>query len=119
MKSLGKHLILELWDCQGLNDVGLVEQALRQSAQVCNAKILDLDIHPFSPVGITGVAVLSKSHVLIHTWPELGFAAVDVFICEDDLDPSIVMPIFQRTFSPSHVQAIEVKRGVAGNGIPS
>ncbi len=113
MKSLGKHLILELWDCQGLNDIERVEDALRQSAKACNAKVLDLTIHPFSPVGITGVAVLSKSHVLIHTWPELGFAAVDVFICEDDLDPAIVMPIFQNTFAPSHIQAMEVKRGVA------
>ena len=114
MKSLGKHLILELWDCQGLNDMELVERALRQSAKVCNAKVLDLNIHPFSPVGITGVAVLSKSHVLIHTWPELGFAAVDVFICEDDLDPAIVMPIFQDIFAPAHIQAMEVKRGVSG-----
>lgn len=114
MKSLGKHLILELWNCQGLNDMDRVEQALRRSADICNAKVLDLDIHPFSPVGITGVAVLSKSHVLIHTWPELGFAAVDVFICEADLDPSIVMPIFQELFSPERVQAMEVKRGVSG-----
>lgn len=113
MKSLGKQLILELWDCRGLNDLELVERALRQSAEVCNAKVLDLNIHPFSPMGITGVAVLSKSHILIHTWPELGFAAVDVFICEDDLDLSIVVPIFQDLFSPSHMQVMEVKRGVS------
>lgn len=114
MKSLGKHLILELWDCQGLNSMELVEQALRQSAEACKATLLDLNIHPFSPVGITGVAVLSKSHVLIHTWPELGYAAVDIFICEEDVEPSAALPVFQNIFSPSHIQALEVKRGVSG-----
>jgi S-adenosylmethionine decarboxylase len=113
MKSLGKHLILELWECQELNSMHLVEQALRESAQACNAKLLNLTIHPFSPIGITGVAVLSKSHILIHTWPELGFAAVDVFICEEDIEPAVVLPIFQRYFNPASVQAMEVKRGVS------
>lgn len=115
MKSLGKHLVLELWGCHDLNSTDLVEQTLRESTEACAATLLDIFIHPFSPVGITGVAILSKSHILIHTWPELGYAAVDVFICEDEIEPSVVVPIFRKYFSPKHIQAMEVKRGVSGN----
>ncbi|MBI2864479.1 MAG: adenosylmethionine decarboxylase [Chloroflexi bacterium] len=114
MKSLGRHLMLELWGCQNLNSLDLISRSLREAADACGAVLLELVLHPFSPIGVTGVAVLSKSHMMIHTWPEEDYAAIDVFICQDDTEPAVVIPIFEKFFSPERVEAREIKRGVVG-----
>ena len=81
MKSVGRHLVLELWGCQNLNSPEIVERALLDIVEALNLTLLSLNVHPFSPIGVTGVAIVSESHVVIHTWPELSYAAVDVFTC--------------------------------------
>ncbi len=111
MKSVGKHLVMELWGCVSLNSVEVVELALREATEACGATLLDLSVHPFSPVGITGVAVVSESHIVIHTWPEYGYAAVDVFTCGDS-DPSMAIPVFQRRFAPEKSQVMVIQRGI-------
>ncbi len=80
---IGMHVILDLYECNPeiLNDIDKIEQILTESAHISNATILDKHFRKFNPQGVTGVIVVSESHISIHTWPELGYAAVDVYTC--------------------------------------
>lgn len=111
MKSVGKHLVMELWGCESLNSVEVVELALREATEACGATLLDISVHPFSPVGITGVAVVSESHIVIHTWPEYAYAAVDVFTCGES-EPTLAIPVFRRLFKPEKSQVMVIERGI-------
>jgi S-adenosylmethionine decarboxylase len=114
VKSVGRHLVLELWDCQNLNSPEIVERALLDIVEALNLTLLSLNVHPFSPIGVTGVAIVSESHVVIHTWPELGYAAVDVFTCGEQRNPDDAVPILREHFSPERIQIMEMTRGLVG-----
>ena len=72
MHAIGRHIILEMWRCSGLslNSLETAEQALREMVAALDVHLLDLKVYPFSPVGVTGIAIVSESHLVIHTWPE-------------------------------------------------
>jgi len=114
LKSVGRHVILELWGCSNLNSVGVVEQALRDIVDATETTLLDLRVYPFTPIGVTGVAIVSESHIMIHTWPEYGYAAVDVFTCGEQTSPDAAIPVVRRYFSPQRVQVMEMHRGILG-----
>ncbi len=79
----GKHCILELYGCDQLilNNENLIKISLQNAAEVAGATLLKMVTHSFSPQGVTGLALLSESHISIHTWPESQYAAIDVFTC--------------------------------------
>lgn len=109
----GTHLIVDLWDATNLNDLDLVQDALEESARVAGATILHTHLHHFTPnFGISGVVVLAESHISIHTWPERGFAALDIFMCGDCV-PARAIPVLKRVFQPGHVTLVEHKRGLS------
>lgn len=83
MASIGTHCILELYDCprELLDDHDFVRSALRAAAEHGFATLLDEVSHKFHPQGVTALALIAESHLAIHTWPEYGYAAVDVFTC--------------------------------------
>ena len=87
--AVGKHCILELYDCDSakLNDEAFLREAITTAAQRAGATLLNLITHHFEPQGVTGLALLAESHISIHTWPESGYAAVDVFTCGDHTMP--------------------------------
>lgn len=111
MKAVGRHLILEMWGCKNLDSVEVAERALREMVTALDVTLLDLKVYPFSPVGVTGMAIVSESHLVIHTWPELGYAAVDVFTCGARREPEAAMPVLKKYFAPERVQAMEMTRG--------
>ncbi len=84
--ALGTHLIAELWDCdpQRLNDLSRIQQGLLAAAQRGGMQVIAVKVHAFAPHGVTGVVLLAESHLSIHTWPEYGYAAVDIFCCSGD-----------------------------------
>lgn len=86
---IGMHVVLDLYECdpQILDDIEKIEEILTKAAEVANATIIDKRFHKFSPQGVSGVVVVSESHVAIHTWPEHGYAAVDVYTCGDHTMP--------------------------------
>jgi S-adenosylmethionine decarboxylase len=108
----GSHLIIDLWEAENLDDRDLIEQALVDAVNAAGATLLHIHLHTFSQGGgVSGVAVLAESHISVHTWPERGYAAFDVFMC-GDADPRKALPILKRAFSPKRVVLGEHKRGV-------
>jgi len=110
IRCAGAHLIIDLYDADRLDDI---EEALRRAIEVSRATLLHIHLHPFEPNGgISGVAVLAESHISIHTWPENGYAALDVFMC-GDADPDACIPVLREAFSPSKIAVSELLRGRA------
>jgi len=111
MASPGKHVLIDFWGAKGLQDSEFIEQAMRKAAAVCGATVLKVNLHEFGDGGgITGVAILAESHITIHTWPEIGFAALDVFMC-GDCDPSNASTPLVNMFKPSRMTITEINRG--------
>ncbi len=88
-EMVGKHCILEMYDCDNtkLNDEAFLRTSLTSATKCAGARLLNLITHRFEPQGVTGLALLAESHISIHTWPERGYAAVDVFTCGDHTMP--------------------------------
>lgn len=108
----GRHLIIDIWDAEHIDDMGVIELALRRSVKAAGATLLHLHLHEFSTNGgISGVAVLAESHISIHTWPERSYAALDVFMC-GDAEPRRVIPILRHAFKPKRLAISEQMRGV-------
>ena len=83
MNYLGKHLIIELYECGEalLSDPKQIEIIMQETALAMGATIVQSNFHHFTPLGVSGVVIIKESHLTIHTWPEHGYAAVDVFTC--------------------------------------
>jgi S-adenosylmethionine decarboxylase len=114
MKNLGRHILAEIYDCDPniLNDRVLIEQILVKAALEAGAEVREVAFHKFSPQGVSGVVVISESHLAIHTWPELGYAAVDVFTCGDKVDPWDACNYISDGLNSKHMDASEVARGI-------
>jgi S-adenosylmethionine decarboxylase len=112
LRYAGSHLIIDLWDGEHLDDVGVIELALRRAVQAAGATLLHLHLHAFgSGGGVSGVAVLAESHISIHTWPERGYAAIDVFMC-GSAEPHKVVPVLRHMFKARRMGICEQMRGV-------
>lgn len=112
IKYAGTHLLVELWDGEGFSSLSKIRKILEDSIKACNATLLKISLHKFSPYGgISGVAVISESHLSIHTWPEYKYAAMDIFVC-GRVDPYKAVKVIKEGFRPKMIQVVEVKRGV-------
>lgn len=111
IRFAGTHLIIDLWGASRLDDLEVMETALRDSIEAAGATLLHIHLHHFTPNGgISGVAVLAESHISVHTWPERDFAAFDVFMC-GDAEPEKAIPVLQDAFKPSSVKVNDILRG--------
>ncbi len=107
----GTHLIADLWEVQRIDDLEYMEAALREAVEAAGATLLHIHLHHFTPGGgISGVAVLAESHISVHTWPERGFAAFDIFMC-GNCKPEKGLEVLRKAFSPGHEVIKEYKRG--------
>tara|TARA_Y100001968_G_scaffold294881_1_gene301816 strand:+ start:2177 stop:2650 length:474 start_codon:yes stop_codon:yes gene_type:complete len=97
---IGKHCILELYECNKhkLNDEAFVRTTLTSSAKLAGAKLINMITHRFHPQGITGLALLAESHLSLHSWPEIGYGAVDVFTCGEHTNPQKACENFVKEF---------------------
>jgi len=114
MDALGRHVLAEIFGCtfEILNDVKKVEELMVNAALEAGAEVREFVFHKFSPQGVSGVVVISESHLAIHTWPELGYAAVDVFTCGERVNPWDACNFLVEKFNAQHMTATEVKRGL-------
>lgn len=106
----GTHLIIEVIEGEGLDDQDRIETAMKTCVTECGATLLHIHTHRFSPQGVSGVAVLAESHISVHTWPEIGYGAFDVFMC-GDAEPRRAVEVLRRAFNAADVQVKEFLRG--------
>lgn len=107
----GQHLLIDFWGARHLTDLSRIEEALREAAEACGATVLKLMLHGFGEgAGITGVAILAESHISIHTWPELDYAALDIFMC-GACNPQKALPCLRAHFEPSAESVTTHHRG--------
>jgi len=113
MKALGRHVIGDIFNCdkQKLNDLDYVKSAMIEAAKISGATIVDTVFHRFSPQGISGTVVIAESHLAIHTWPEYGFCAIDLFTCGETVDPYKAFSHLEKMFDAKSSSVKELKRG--------
>ena len=118
MEALGKHLLLELIDCDAalLNDIEYLRKVVSDTARQIGATVIKDSFYQFTPQGVSGVLIIAESHISIHTWPEYSFAAVDVFTCGDVIDPKNAVKPFVEKLKAVSSSYVEMKRGM-GNAV--
>ena len=113
-ENIGRHCILELYQCDKakLNDEAFIRTTITSSAKVAGATLISLVTHSFKPQGVTGLALLAESHISIHTWPEIGYAAVDVFTCGDHTMPEKACQLLSNDFLAKHFSYKNIEREI-------
>lgn len=114
MNALGKHLLLELKDCDKelLNDAEFLKNLLCDTTTKIGATIVNHTYHKFSPQGVSCVVLIAESHICIHTWPEYNYASVDIFTCGCTIDPKDAIPILVNGLKAKESSSMELKRGI-------
>jgi S-adenosylmethionine decarboxylase len=114
VQNLGNHLIVELYECDSaaINDTALVENALIKAVEISGATLVQSVIHEFNPHGVSGVVVIEESHFSVHTWPEYGYCALDIFTCGTEIDYYSALRYLKETFKANNLSVSEMKRGI-------
>jgi S-adenosylmethionine decarboxylase len=108
-------LLLELKDCNRelLSDLDFLRNTLLSAAREAGATIMGDSFHVFEPYGgVSGVVIIAESHLSIHTWPEYGYAAVDIFTCGDSLHPELAVDLLANALEAKNTSTLELKRGI-------
>jgi len=110
---MGDHYLLDLFGCnpRKLDDEGFIRGVMEQAIWKGNLTLLNMVFHKFEPQGITAIFLLSESHISIHTWPENGTAAVDVYTCGEKADPMLVCEYIKTELNASSADIKNIKRG--------
>ena len=118
MNALGKHLLLELKDCDKdiLNDLSFLKSSLLAAATEAGAVVLGESFHQFNPQGVSGVVIIAESHLFIHTWPEYGYAAADIFTCGNSVQPEKAAQTLIRKLGAKNHSIVELQRGILDTG---
>ncbi|MGB9867247.1 MAG: adenosylmethionine decarboxylase [Bacillota bacterium] len=114
MNALGRHVLAEVYGCRTsvIDSVQSVQEIMVDAALAAGADIREVAFHKFSPQGVSGVVVISESHLAVHTWPEYGYAAVDVFTCGERVNPWAAVEHIIQAFGAAKYTATEMKRGI-------
>jgi S-adenosylmethionine decarboxylase proenzyme len=112
-RYLGRHILAEFFECDPniLNSPEMVERFMTEAAIECGATIVQKCFHLFAPFGVSGVVIISESHLAIHTWPELGYAAIDFFTCGESCDPKVAYDYLKKNSVPKTVLQ-PINRGI-------
>lgn len=118
METMGRHVIAELWQCDfdKLNDMDYIEQTFVDAALKSGAEVREVAFHKFAPQGVSGVVIISESHLTIHSFPEHGYASVDVYTC-GDLDPTIAAQYIAEALGSQASELKELPRGMGPIGV--
>jgi S-adenosylmethionine decarboxylase len=113
METMGRHVISELWGCEfeKLNDVEQIEKIFVEAALKSGAEIREVAFHKFAPQGVSGVVIISESHLTIHSFPEHGYASIDVYTC-GNLNPNIAADYIAEALGAQTRETIELPRGM-------
>jgi len=121
LNVLGIHMMIELKECnpQLLNDLPYIRAAMTQAANAAGATIIGESFHQFQPQGVTGILAIAESHLCIHTWPEYGYAAADVFTCGESFDPEKAARILIDKLECQDPSLTEHRRGILTEPVTS
>ena len=113
MRSLGRQIVAEFYGCgeAALADAAAIESVMVEAARLAGATIVTQAFHEFSPHGVSGVVVIAESHLAIHTWPEHGYAAVDLFTCGDGVSAERAFEHIRARLGAGQVSTMELRRG--------
>jgi S-adenosylmethionine decarboxylase len=113
-KPIGHHYIVEASGCDPkiIGDVAKVQQILVKAAEMAGAHVWAVSFHRFPPSGVSGVVVISESHISTHTWPEYGYGALDFYTCGDSVDPEKGLFYAVEAFGASSSHITEITRGI-------
>lgn len=113
MKTLGIHTLVELFGCDYniINDVKKIKEIMVEAAKATRAQIIKTAFHKFNPHGVSGVVVIAESHLTIHSWPEHGYAAVDIFTCSPLMKLEKALKYLKKNLKASKIIRVEIKRG--------
>ncbi len=113
MNALGTHLLIDLNDCKPdlLDDLLYIKQAMLGAAQEAGATVVGENFHKFNPMGVTGIVAIAESHLCIHTWPEHGYAAADIFTCGAEFKPRKAADMIIERLGCARPEITEIKRG--------
>jgi len=114
LKALGRQIMVEFFDCDRelLNDERFIGEVMKEAAVRCGATIVETVFHTFNPHGISGVVLIAESHLTIHTWPEYGYAAVDLFTCGEEINPEIAFDFLEEELKAGSYSVVEMLRGL-------
>ncbi|WP_058307132.1 adenosylmethionine decarboxylase [Gracilibacillus massiliensis] len=114
MDTMGRHVIAELWECNLdlLNDIETLEKTFVNAALKAGAEVREVAFHKFAPFGVSGVVIISESHLTIHSFPEHGYASIDVYTCGDMIDPHVAVAYIEEQLEAKSTEKIEVPRGM-------
>lgn len=114
MDTMGRHVIAELWQCNvnKLNNIDILEQVFVEAALKSGAEIREVTFHKFAPIGISGVVIISESHLTVHSFPEHGYASIDVYTCGNMIDPHKAVQYIITMLEANRVEKLEIPRGV-------
>lgn len=112
--SLGSHLLVELYGCnhEALEQEQTVGAAMREAAVQSEATVVAQSFHEFKPYGVSGAVIIQESHYTIHTWPEHGYAAVDLFYCGGTVKVHKAIEVLRERFQPQRLKFLVVRRGI-------
>jgi S-adenosylmethionine decarboxylase len=116
MPTAGRHCMIELWGCPAalLDDPAAVREAMLAAVAASGCTLLWECAHRFSPQGVTIVGLLAESHISIHTWPEHGYAAADVFTCGERGEPEAACPVLVKMLGATRFELRTIERGRPG-----
>jgi S-adenosylmethionine decarboxylase len=114
MEPVGHHYVAEASGCSPdiIGKVETVEQILVRAAEIAGVTVWSISFHRFSPNGVSGVVVISESHLSVHTWPEYGYVALDIFTCGNTAKPEAAVQYALKEFGASSMHITEVTRGL-------
>jgi len=113
-QQLGQQLVIELYGCnpKTIENIEKVEEIMTAGVHAAHATIVQKVFHKFTPVGVSGVLVLSESHMTIHTWPEFGYCAVDLYTCGSHCNNDAALDVLKEKFEATSARVIPLKRGI-------
>ena len=113
MAGLARHLLAEYYGCipSILDDQGALERILVGAADAARTTVVRVELHKFAPQGVSGVVILAESHIAIHTWPEHGFASVELYVCGLECEPEAGDAYLREHLEPTHVETRLLTRG--------
>ena len=115
----GTQWIIELYQCnfEILNDEQAVQSVMIAAAEAARATVVNHCFHRFAPQGVSGVVVISESHLAVHTWPEYGYCAIDLFTCSEDIEHDNAVRVLKEGFQSKEEKVFVLERGIQNRSL--